>query len=218
MCAFPRRSRAFLRACAAVLTVLATAAPVAAQKGVNGSGGPSAGPDRGHQAPTDATPALPGTDTHALVAALRFASEGTLVIDGGRIDAPSPWSRYLAAGMWLRLEGSWEGATFRVERLDIASPAYFSYYLGPASPLALGTGWVEAWFAADTPEGPAAALTVRRTVRDGAPRALVRAVGGAWAALPAGLVPPPQEADGWILFTGRSDGDAVRWTSSRPFP
>jgi|GEM_PF-5998786 len=218
MRAFPRRTTAFLRTCVAALAVLAMAAPAAAQGGGNGNGGPSAGSDRGRQAPADAAPAHPGTDAHVLVAALRFASEGTLVIDGGRIDAPLPWSSYLAPGMWLRLEGSWEGVTFRAQRLDIARPAYFSYYLGPAPPLGLGTGWVEAWFAADAPEGPAAALSVRRTVQEGAPKALVRAVGGAWAALPAGLALPHAEADGWTLFTGRRDGEAVRWTSSQPFP
>jgi len=200
------------------LTVLAMAAPAAAQGGVNGNGGPSAGPDRGRPGPADAAPGRPETATHVLVAALRFASEGTLVIDGGRIEAPSPWSTYLAPGMWLRREGSWEGATFRVERLAIARPAYFSYYLGPASLLGLGAGWVEAWFAADTPGGPVETLSVRRTVQHGAPRALVRAVNSTWAALPAGLAPPPAEGDGWTLFAGRDDGEAVRWTSSQPFP
>ena len=98
-------------------------------------------------------------------------------------------------------------------------PPYFSYYLGPAAPLGLGAGWVEAWFEGATPDAHAEALTIRRTtVQERAPVALLRAVDGAWATLPAGLTPPSPTADGWTLLSGRVDAGAVRWISARPFP
>jgi hypothetical protein len=215
---FARRSTFLVRMCVAVLALGALTAPAFAQGGSNGGGGSAPDPEHGRSAPTDPPRAGAASESHVLVAPLRFAAAGTLVIDGGRIDVPSPWSDYLAPGMWLRLEGSWVGTTFRVERLDVARPAFFSYYLGPASPLGLGSGWVEAWFAADTAEDPPATLTVRRTVQEGSAQALVRAVDGHWVALPQGLAPPPVGADGWRLFAGRSvDGD-VHWESSQPFP
>lgn len=218
MFAFARGSTFLLRMMVAGLALGAVAATASAQGGSNSGGGSAPDADRGRPSPTDTTRTGAASEAHVLVAPLRFAAAGTLVIDGGRIDVPSPWSDYLAPGMWLRLEGSWAGTTFRVERLDVARPAFFSYYLGPAPPVGLGTGWVEAWFAADTADDPPATLTVRRTVQEGTARALVRAVGGHWVALPEGLTPPPAGADGWTLFTGWSDDGDVRWDASQPFP
>ncbi len=217
----PRWAATLLRGSLVALMALATMAPASAQGGGNGEGRPSGGSERGGggQPPSqEARPRPAVEDPHVLVAALRYASGGTLVIDGGRVDVPTPWSNYLAPGMWLRLEGAWEGETFRVSQFEVAQPAYFSYYLGPAAPLGLGAGWVEAWFEGTAPDADAEALTIRRTVQDRAPLALLRAVDGAWATLPAGLTPPSPTADGWTLLSGRVDAGAVRWTSARPFP
>lgn len=194
----------------------------------DGGGGPVTGPPAPGPAPAPEPSPAPARSTerpaeapapgHTLVAPLRFASAGTLVIDGGRLEADSPWVDFLAPGMWLELQGSWQGEAFRVSALAVTRPAYFSYYLGPARAAGMGSGWVEAWFAADGTDEPATPLSVRRVDPERAPLALARAVEGRWAAVPEDLLPAPSGADGWSLLHGRADGEAVRWTSAQPFP
>lgn len=201
--------------CLVLVAVAALAAPAAAQTPGHGPGGP---PATAHDAPrpADAGPATSGG--HVLVAALRFASDGTLVIDGGRIVAPQPWPRFLAAGMWLRVEGDWDGALFRATSLAVTRPALFSYYRGPAAPLDLGEGWVEAWFAATGPGQGTGLFDLRRVPPDAQTQALVRASNGRWLALPPGLRPPPPPAgDGWVLVRGHVEGEVVHWIASEPF-
>lgn len=214
---------------AIAMALLCAVASAQGSRGGAGQGGSGAGhPPGGSGASTSppasevspASPARPGDGVpdHTLVASLRFAAGGALLIDGGALEAESPWSRFLAPGMWVELRGSWQGETFHARTLSVTRPAYFSYYLGPAAALGLGDGWVEAWYATDRAGAPAVRLALRRTARADAPAALARAVDGVWAAVPAGLAVPPPDRDGWTLLTGRADGDAVRWTASRPFP
>ncbi|MEJ2359710.1 MAG: hypothetical protein P8Y13_16755 [Deinococcales bacterium] len=220
MGAFPTLSRASLRGLLIALTFAAMSAFAAAQGPDAGNGGPKGGPPEGAGpgAVEEAGAPAGGEGSHVLVAPLRFAASGTLVVDGGRVDAPTDWARFLAPGMWLRLEGRWDGDTFRATTVEVARPAYFSYYLGPAAPVGLGDGWVEAWFTTDRPGAVGAPFEVRRIDQSRAPLALARWNEGAWVALPPGLEPPASTTEGWSLFRGRPDGDAVRWTSAAPFP
>jgi len=217
----------------ATLAVPLLAALLGTAAFAQGAGGGNAGPGRPGPAPGPSAPApeapapahpaderpagTPPAD-HILIAPLRFASSGTLVIDGGRLDADSPWADYLAPGMWLELRGSWQGDAFRASALQVTRPATFSYYLGPARAVGMGSGWVEAWFSTEGDAGPATPLWVRRTEPERAPLALARAVDGRWVAVPEGLLLDPAGADGWSLLRGRADGEAVRWTSVQPFP
>lgn len=218
------RSRGSLGRVLALVVLVAACSFVAAQGPGSRTGGPSGKPGSGPPGGADngtveqAKPSPGDESTHVLVAPLRYAAAGTLVVDGGRVDAPLAWARFLAPGMWLRLEGRWDGGIFRATAVEVSRPAYFSYYLGPAAPVGLGKGWVEAWFAADAPDAAGVPLEVRRIDREHAPLTLARSIAGAWVALPPGLEPASPTADGWTLFQGRTDGDAVRWTSASPFP
>lgn len=208
-------ARTSARRRALALLVAVACAVALAQGPGSGQGGPprEAGP------PETAAGAGPGAGAgHVLVAALRFASDGTLVIDGGRVDAPPPWPRFLAPGMWFRALGSWDGSVFRATEITVTRPAVFSYYRGPAAPLDLGEGWVEAWFAAPGAEQGTRLFELRRVTPAEETLALLRSEGSHWLALPPGLRPPlPPDADGWGLFHGRAEGSVVSWGPPEPF-
>jgi len=199
-----------------ILAVAALWASAAAQGAGHGQGGPPPAAGGGSRS------AGAGPDPareHVLVALLRFASEGTLVIDGGRVEAATPWPRFLAPGMWLRVDGEWDGDVFVASALVVTRPALFSYYRGPAGALDLGDGWIEAWFAAPGAGQAVSVFEVRRVAPGAETLALVRASNGSWLALAPGLRPPPPPlTDGWMLIRGRVDDGAVRWTASAPFP
>lgn len=201
----------------ALTLLLAGACAVGAAQGIGrGQGGPPAGAGTGSP-PPDAGP--PGGSGHVLYAALRFASEGTLVIDGGRVEAPPPWPRYLAPGMWLRALGDWDGDVFRASELVVSRPASFSYYFGPAAALDLGEGWIEAWFASPAPGEGVSPFALRRVAPGPGTEALLRSSAGAWVALPPGLrPPPPPPVDGWALLRGEARAGAVLWRTMAPFP
>lgn len=208
----PSRSMVVL---AVLLTALLAGSRVVAQGAGRGQGGPppSAG---GGSPPPAAGPRAPSG--HVLVAPLRFTSEGVLVIDGGRVEAPPPWPRYLAPGMWLRAQGEWVGAVFEATAVAVTRPARFSYYCGPGEPLDLGNGWVEAWFEEPGPGEGVRLFELRRVAPGAETLALVRAAGGGWLALPPGLrPPPPPAADAWMLVHGRMEADALHWTGMEPF-
>lgn len=199
---------------AVVLGMALAGSPAAAQGPGHGQGG--APPSAGERAPSpSAGPHDPSG--HVLVAALRFTSGGTLVIDGGRVEAPPPWPRFLAPGMWLQARGEWVGDVFEATEVAVTRPTLFSYYLGPAAPLDLGGGWVEAWFEAPGPGEGVRPFELRRVPPAAETLALARAAGSVWLALPPGLRPPPPAADGWMLIHGRVENGALRWLAMEPF-
>jgi len=85
--------------------------------------------------------------------------------------------------------------------------------------LDLGTGWIEAWFAAADPSQGVSLFELRRVAPAAQTLALARIGGGRWLALPPGLRPPPPPgADGWMLVHGSVDDGAVHWHGMEPFP
>lgn len=163
-----------------------------------------------------------------LVVQVRFAADGIVIVDGGAVDSASAWAPYLAPGMWVRAEGTWQGAAFQARRLDITSPAVFCYYRGPASVLDGGRGWAEAWFAAD-PNASAKATGVSVLARRSSPPTDVAVwlgswAHGAWVGAPDGIAPPAPPGDGWWLLRGAplsaaaAGVAAIRWSGATSFP
>lgn len=190
--------------------------------GTGSEPGQGAGPGKG-----PGEPSLPGP-LSVLVAQVRFAADGVVVVDGGTVTSASAWAPYLAPGMWVRAEGTWEGDAFQARFLDVTLPTAFSYYRGPASMLGGGPGWTEAWFSAGVPGTPGAGigrLLARRQAAAGTEAQwLGRWSNGGWAGASGGLAPPPPPSDGWWAVQGAPEpagpygAGAIRWGEATPFP
>ena len=155
---------------------------------------------------------------HTLYAQVNLAKNGVVGLSAGRLETTSPWARYLAPGMWIRAWGEWEDGVFYAQRLEIAQPAFFSYYKGPAAPLGLGGGWTEAWHTSDNVNGAVRRLAVRPATPGGEVVLLVRSISGRLIAFPTGLPPVVSPPQGWVLVRGVPDANGVRWTGVQRFP
>lgn len=182
-----------------------------------GAGAGPAAPGPGHDA---------GDVERVLLAQVRFAADGVVVVDGGSLHDGSAWSPYLATGMWLRAQGRWQGERFEARALEVARPALFSYLLAPREPEggAWGGVWFETWFEADA-SGQPGTLLARRPHPEAAELSFLgRWLDGGWQALPPEVDPPPPPGDGWWLLRGTLDAAPgarsapPRWGEPTPFP
>lgn len=155
---------------------------------------------------------------HTLYAQVILAKNGVVGLSAGRLESASPWVRYLAPGMWIRAMGEWEDGVFRAHSLEVVQPAFFSYYKGPAAPIGLAGGWIEAWHASGSAGGAVHRLTTRPATPGGEVVLLVRWAEGRLAAFPLGLPPVVNLPQGWMLVKGTSDANGVRWTGVQHFP
>ncbi|MCL6527970.1 MAG: hypothetical protein K6T57_13955 [Thermaceae bacterium] len=155
---------------------------------------------------------------HTLYAQVNLAKDGVVGLSAGRLETASPWAKYLAPGMWVRAWGEWEDGVFYAQRLEVAQPGFFSYYKGPAAPLGLGGGWVEAWHTSDGAGGAVRRLAVQSVTPGGEVILLVRRISGRLAAFPAGLPLVVNSLPGWMLVRGLSDASGVHWTGIQRFP
>lgn len=201
-----------------------TRSPGDAESG-KGDGTSAPGSEVSHGAGPD-EPAPTGMAS-VLVVQVRFVGAGVVIVDGGALDSASAWAPYLAPGMWVRAEGTWQGAAFQARSLAITSPSAFCYYRGPASLLDGGQGWVEAWFA-EEPDARAKSAGVNVLARRPMPPTdvavwLGRWTRGAWQGAPAGVAPPAPPRDGWWLLRGElvsaapSGTAAIRWGEAAAF-
>lgn len=200
-----------------VLAMLMVLASVALAQGGQGSlDTPRARSDQEHK--RQSLKNEDGESEHTLYAQVNLAKNGVVGLSTGRLETTSPWARYLAPGMWIRARGEWEHGVFQAQSLEVAQPAFFSYYKGPAAPLGLGGGWVEIWHSSDSAGGNMRRLVVRPATSSGEVILLVRSLSGRLIALPAGLPPITNLTQGWMLVKGVSDANRVRWTGVQRFP
>lgn len=146
-------------------------------------------------------------------------SDGQALLVGGvPLLGSSPWMVLLVPGMAVEVEGSWEGAGFRLRELRIVAPARFSYYRGPGA--VVGQGGYRALELWTVEEGNSVRTLALRTAPDGAGVYLVAYWDGQrFLALPPGLRPPaPGLAPGWVEGTGVYRDGRVVWARFKPFP
>lgn len=158
-------------------------------------------------------------EEHTLYAEVSFARSGMVVLGSGRLDTASPWARFLAPGMWIKAQGTWEEGVFHALDLEVTHPVFFSYYLGPAKPLGLGSDWIEVWHSSEGENAPSHRFALRFSAPAYEPLLLVFSSNGRLVAMPTGLpLPSTIPAKGWLLFRGEVRDQTLRWESVQQFP
>lgn len=149
---------------------------------------------------------------HELYARVVMTTDRVVHIAGAEILSSSAWLPYLLPGMWICAHGFWRNKQFIANKVDVVEPTRFTYYLGPASSVGLGSGWVQAWYV-PRPQGGVSLWYSRKVAP--ANRAVLLAYHS--LGIPGGLQLPAHTARAWIRAEGTVRSGLLVWQSVLPF-